>query len=282
LELIVLVKIAWVTDSTAYLSPTLKNNPDVYVLNTTLHFNDKVYKDEELTTEELYDMLSKEKTVPKTSQPPIGEFLEVYEKIQEEYDLAIAIHVSSKLSGTYSTSEQASKMVDFPITVIDSKVLSYPLTDMLYAAINAHEQGKSVEEIIETINNKVDAYETYVLIGSLDQLHKSGRMNTAQYFLGNLLSVKPIIQLADGKIEVVDKVRTEKKAIKKVYDKLTAANNGKDLDKLFILHCNALDKANEIKKEMHQLYPSLHVDISPLSSTVGVHTGEGTIAISWI
>ncbi|OZM57203.1 hypothetical protein CIB95_06980 [Lottiidibacillus patelloidae] len=275
-------KIAWITDSTAYLSPELKNHPDIYVLNTTLHFNDEIYKDEELTTEELYEMLSKAKTVPKTSQPPIGDFLSFYEKICNEYDLAIAVHVSGKLSGTYSTSEQASKMVEFPITVIDSKVLSYPLTDMLFTGINAHEQGKSLDEVLESINNLVNAYETYVLIGSLDQLHKSGRMNTTQYLLGNLLSVKPIIQLEDGKIEVVEKVRTDKKALKKIYDRLSATKQEKNLSKIFILHCNAIERANEIKEELQSLHPELSIQISPLSSTVGVHTGEGTIAISWI
>jgi DegV family protein with EDD domain len=275
-------KIAWITDSTAYLSPELKAHPDVYVLNTTLHFKDKLYKDEELTTEELYDMLSKEKTVPKTSQPPIGDFLTLYEKITDQYDLGIAVHVSGKLSGTYSTSEQSAKMVDFPVTVIDSKVLSYPLTDMLFAGIEAHEQGKSTDEVLATINNRIDAYETYVLIGSLDQLHKSGRMNTTQYLIGNLLSVKPIIELKDGKIEVVEKVRTDKKAIKKVYERLETAKKEKQIEKLFLLHCNALERAEEVKKELTEIYPDLTIKISPLSSTVGVHTGEGTIAFSWI
>jgi DegV family protein with EDD domain len=274
-----MTKIAWITDSTAYLSPFLRDHPDVYVVNTTLHFNDKIYKDEELTSAELYEMLRKEKAVPKTSQPPIGDFLTIYEDIKENYDQVIAIHVSSQLSGTYSTSEQAAQMVELPITVIDSKVLSYPLTDMIEKAIEAHESGKSLDDVLQGINALVDTYETYVLIGNLDQLHKSGRMNTTQYLIGNLLSVKPIIQLKDGKIEVVEKVRTEKKALKKIYERLTMATNK---ETLFILHCNALSKAEEIKSELAANYPNCTINISPLSSTVGVHTGEGTIALSWI
>jgi DegV family protein with EDD domain len=271
-------KIAWITDSTAYISKELKNHPDVYVLNTTLNFNGKEFKDQEITAEELYQLLKAEKSVPKTSQPPIGECLEVYEKVKNEYDAAIAIHVSSLLSGTFSTSKQAANMVDFPITLIDSKVISYPLTDMLTTGMKAHEEGASFDEVVAAIEQLINKYETYVLIGNLDQLHKSGRMNAAQYYLGSILNVKPIIELKDGTLDVVEKVRTEKKALKRLIEKLTVNDQA---SKVFILHCNAEEKAEAIKVELEALNRNYEIAISPLSSTVGVHTGEGTVALSW-
>jgi DegV family protein with EDD domain len=277
-------KIAWVTDSTAFLSPELLEHPDVYVLNTTLHFNEKIYKDQDLTSEELYRLLKKEKGIPKTSQPPIGEFLELYEKLKDEYEHVIAVHVSGALSGTFSTSNQAADMVDFPIDVIDSKVISYPLTDILQRGIASAEQGAPYDDIKKGVKELVGAYETYVLIGSLDQLHKSGRMNVAQYLIGSLLNVKPIIKLNDGKLEVLEKVRTDKKAMKNVNSKLEDAMKQRTISKLFILHCNAEERAVAIKEELQQTYSNhdLSIHIAPLSSTVAVHTGEDTIALSWI
>src|SRR4051794_4299069 len=108
-----LVRTAWVTDSTAYLDGELANHPDIYKIPLTILLDDEEYADGiDLTAEELYLKLKELKTPPKTSQPSIGAFQELYEKLAQDYDQIVAVLLSSKLSGTVSSSEQAAKLVN--------------------------------------------------------------------------------------------------------------------------------------------------------------------------
>src|SRR5690554_5717511 len=109
-------KVAFVTDSTVYLSDKLKNHPDVYVVPIVVISDGKEYEDGiDLTSDELYNIIRNNKNVPKTSQPSVGRFVQLYEKLKEEYDQAIAIHVSNKLSGTIASSKAGSEQAEFPV-----------------------------------------------------------------------------------------------------------------------------------------------------------------------
>src|SRR5690554_613588 len=119
-------KVAFVTDSTVYLSERIKNHPDVYVVPIVIISDGKEYEDGiDLTSEGLYSIIRNNKKVPKTSQPSVGRFVELYEKLKEEYDHAIAIHVSNKLSGTIASSNAGSEQANFKVEMIDSYSLSH-------------------------------------------------------------------------------------------------------------------------------------------------------------
>src|SRR5690606_4923606 len=109
-----------------------------------------------------------------------------------------SIHISSKLSGTVSSAKQAAEIVNIPVTIIDSNILTYPMSVLVKEGIRLFHEGATIEEIKTELLDLRTKNETYVLIGSLEQLHRSGRMNTAQYYLGSLLQIKPIIELKDG------------------------------------------------------------------------------------
>ncbi|WP_078380271.1 DegV family protein [Sutcliffiella halmapala] len=275
-------KIAWVTDSTAFLDEVLTNHPDVYSIPMVVYFEEEEYLDGvTLSLEDFYTKLAASPTPPKTSQPSVGAFVELYNKLAETYDRIISIHLSSHLSGTVSSSMQAGDIVDIPVHTVDSKVISFPLSAMVKRGIELYEAGKTHEEVISHLNELSDKCEIYVLIGSLEQLHRSGRMSGVQKLLGSLLQIKPIIKIEEGKLSVSEKVRTEKKALAKITDYLADAFATSTIKELFVLHGTNLEQAHELVEELREKYPNIPVNGFPLSTAIAVHAGVNTIGICW-
>ncbi|OLS37756.1 DegV family protein [Bacillus sp. MRMR6] len=277
-----MVKTAWVTDSTAFLDEDLRSHPDLYTVPLTILLDGEEYADGiDLTAAQLYERLKDLKSPPKTSQPAVGVFQELYERLSKDYDQVVAVLLSGKLSGTVSSSEQAAKLVDIPVTTIDSKILTYPLSALLKRGIELFESGQSLEKVLVQLETLKASNETYVLIGSLEQLHRSGRMSGLQFFLGSMLNVKPIIAIEDGVLLTKEKVRSEKKAKEKILDYLRSSYEQHKFKEVYILYGFHEEDANEWKSELEKQYPELKVICCPLGAVIGVHAGENTLGISW-
>jgi DegV family protein with EDD domain len=277
-----LKKIAWVTDSTAYLDEELNNHPDVYQVPMTIVLDEKEYLDgKDLTAEELYERLKTLKTPPKTSQPPVGVFMELYEQLAKEYDAVFSVLVSAKLSGTVASSVQASQAVEIPVVTFDSKILTFPLTSQLKRGIELAEQGASIEEIKEKLEILRDSNETYVMVGSLQQLHRSGRMSGLQFYLGSVLSIKPIISIEDGGLNTKEKVRSDKKAREKMFDYLRTSHEKNKVKEVYILYGLHKATADDWQSQLESEFPDIKFLSCPIGAVIGVHAGEHTIGISW-
>jgi DegV family protein with EDD domain len=277
------MKIAWVTDSTVSLDDKLVGHPDIYSVPMLIIFNGEEYRDGiDLTLEEFFQKLEHSPKLPTSSQPSVGTFLELYQSLAVDYDAIISIHLSSKLSGTYSSSLQASKMIDFPIEVIDSKILSLPMGKIIEHGLKLQQVGKNIKEIAEELTNLADQHETYVMIGSLEQLHRGGRMNSAQFLIGSALKIKPILVVKDGALETFEKVRTEKKAEQRMLEIfMKALSENPAIQELTLIYGRYPEVANVWKQNVQELYPSLTINTCPLGPVVGVHAGANTIGISW-
>lgn len=277
-----MVKTAWVTDSTAYLDDELKNHPDVYTIPLSIILDGEVFADGiDLTPSQLFERLNQIKNPPTTSQPSVGAFQALYEQLEKEYDHIVSVHLSGRLSGTVSSSEQAGKLVNIPVTTFDSKILTYPMTALLKHGMKLLEGGKSIEDAIEAMEMIRDTNETYVLVGSLEQLHRGGRMTGLQFFLGSLLNIKPIISIEDGALHVKEKVRSEKKAKEKILDYLKLAYEKHQFKEVYILYGLHENHAVDWKAELIDHFPQLKVICCPLGAVIGVHAGENTLGISW-
>jgi DegV family protein with EDD domain len=276
-------KIAWVTDSTAYVTDELKNHPDVYVVPLGIMFGDNAFEDGvDLSTDELYERIRKNKEVPKTSQPSSGRFAELFEKLKEEYEGAIAVHVSSKLSGTLSSCIAGAEMTNFPIETVDSKSMSYAITYLIQLGIQMNEKGIELTEIAETLRDEADLSDNYILLGNLDQFYKGGRMSGTSYLLGSILKIKPIIRInRNGEFELFEKVRSEKKAVARMIELLKDSYHNYQITNIQIMHGNVRDKAEELANEVRAVFPKLDIFIGEISSTIAAHAGEGTVAILW-
>ena len=275
--------LAWIVDSTAYISEKMQKHPDCISVPLNIYFGEKQYTDGvDLTTIELYEKIKNSKDLPKSSQPSVGEFSKVFEQISEKYEDAIAIHLSDKLSGTLASSKAGAEIAGFPVTFVDSLSLSYGTTALVEHGMDMHENGATIPEIKEALTAMAGRVNNYISFGSLEQLHKSGRVGGIQFFLGSLLKVKPIVQMSKtGELEPIDKVRSEKRAIQYLIDKsLDAYSRG--IQKIYIMHGNVPDQAENLKKLIIEQAPDVEVEIGELSSVLAVHAGEGTLGILWL
>jgi len=274
-------KIAWITDSTATLSKEYIAQHHIHVVPLEIIFGSESFKEDiDITAEAFYKRLAESKELPKTSQPAIGEFVSLYEKLKEEYEYAIAIHASSALTGTYQTSVSAAAMVGLPIEIIDSKIGSYALGKMVQKGIELEQQGKTYEEIVSYLQTLPDKGRLYMIPGSLEQLHKGGRVSTTQALIGNLIKLRLLIKFDNGKAVLFDKIRTDSKAKARLYEILDA--DASRIREASIIHGNAPEKALVWKQELEQIYPHITFTTTMFSPVAGTHTGQGTIGLTWI
>lgn len=276
-------EIAWITDSTAFITEELKNNPDVYVLPLQINFGEESFEDGvDLNTDQLYDRINNQREVPTTSQPSVGKFVELFENLKSKYEKAVAVHISSELSGTIASCKAAAEIAEFDVAIVDSKSMSYTITTLLNKGMEFAKNKMSVENIRAKLQEETQNAENYILLGSLDQFYKGGRMSGTQYLLGNILQIKPIIQIhTDGKFRVFEKVRSESRAVRRLLDLFTESYNNNTINQLQIMHGNIHAKALEFKEEILKRIPNLDIFIGEISSTIGVHAGEGTLALIW-
>ncbi|GBF10528.1 DegV family protein [Tepidibacillus sp. HK-1] len=278
-----MAKIAVVTDSTAYLTKDIIEKYHIHVVPLAINFGTRSYREGlDLSTEDFYDMLKVEQELPTTSQPAIGDFVKLYEELAKEYDEAIAIHLSSGISGTMNTSLAAANMVEgIHVEVIDSEIACYAQGFMVIEAAQMVTEGKKLEEIKSRIEWIVKNIKAYFVVDDLSHLHRGGRLNAAQMIVGSILKIKPIIYFQDKKLEPFEKVRTKKKAFERILQLLDGdlKNGGKF--KVSVIQGNVIEEAEELLNKIKETYSNVEVNISDFGPVIGAHTGPGTIGITW-
>ena len=278
-------KIAWITDTASFVSPEFIIRNNIHVLPLNMVFEDGAFRETiDLTHTEFYEKLRKTKIHPKTSQPNFGEHVALYEKLKSEgYNCAIAIHVSSKQSGTVECAPMAAQQAGFKTYAIDSRIGSFPMQKMLELGIELERKGLEIEEIVRQIEDMRDRAQLAFLPASLEQLHKSGRVSGLAMFISNLLNIKLVIAYnKQGVCEVMHKVRAEKRAKKAITDLLDEATTAASVDEVAVINCNNLPGAMEWINELQPQYPTIKFTPTELSAAVGIHAGEGTLGLTWV
>ncbi|MBV7504712.1 DegV family protein [Bacillus sp. sid0103] len=276
-------KIAWITDTTASLSKEFIEQHDIHVVPLNIVIDQTSYKETiDITQKEFYERMKQEDSKFQTSQPALGDFVELYTKLKEHYDFGIAIHASSLLSGTYQTSVMAAEMADFKLVPIDSMTGSYPLSYLLKRGIELVEKGHEISEIVEELNGLREDTRLYLVPSNLDQLKKSGRVSSGQAILASLFNIKPILAIEEGGAKIKDKVRTEKKALAWLINNLKIDLATKSVKKAAIVHANDIDRAAELEKLVNETFPDIETEKMMLITVAGVHTGVGTLGLSWV
>lgn len=274
-------EIAWITDSTATLPEEFINANHVYVVPLSIIFGDESYLEGvDITAENFYPKLASSKVLPNTSQPAIGEFVELYKELKGKYKRGIAIHASSSLTGTYQSSIAASSMAGFEVEVIDSKIGSYPLGQMIYKGVKLQKEGKPYQEIVSYLRTLPEKANLIMSPGSLEQLHKGGRLSTTQAFIGSLIKLKLIVRFDDGKVLLFDKIRTDRKVKEKLFQLFAEASD--KVREASVIHANIKDTAEQWRDELSSIYPNISFTTTTFSPVAGTHTGQGTIGLAWI
>lgn len=278
------MKIAWITDSTSSLSQDFIEKNHIFVVPLNILFDDQSFRENvDITEKEFYEKIRIHKGSLKTSQPAIGEFVELYEKLKEEYDMGIAVHATSKLSGTYQTSKSAAEMVGFKLFAVDSKTGSYPISYMIKKGIELAEAGEDVNRVISQLEEYATLNHLYFVPSNLDQLHKSGRVSGSSALLANLLKIRPMLSLENGgEVLIKEKLRTDKKARAWLLDRVEEALKTHTISTIAILHADDIVAAESLKQAVQERFPGIETVIMMFIPVVGVHAGAGTIGLSWV
>lgn len=276
-------KIAWITDTTASLSKEFIEQHHIHVIPLHVVINDEFYKETvDITEEEFYERMKNEDGKFQSSQPSISDFVDLYSKLKNDYDFGVAIHASSLLTGTYQSSVMAAEMEDFKLYALDSQTGSFPLSFLVKRAIELAEQGLEINEILSQLNGLLDQTRLYLVPSNLDQLHKSGRVSGGQKILASLFNIKPILSIEEGAAIIKDKVRTDKKVTAWLVNKLKEDLETKTVKKVAIVHANDINRATEMENVIKETFPTIETEILMLITVAGVHTGVGTIGLSWV
>ncbi len=280
-------KVIVVTDSTPYIPEELVKELDIKVIPLHVIWEDKVYKDNvDLKADDFYPMLKSAKTLPTTSQPSPQEFMDVYKPILDNGDKIISIHISSGISGTINSANQAKEMLGSKdIEIIDSGSTGMALGLSVLVTARLAKKNASLEECKKLAQKSVENSEVYFLVNTLEYLHKGGRIGGASAVLGSALDLKPILYMHEGKIESFEKVRTKKKAIRRLIEIGQQKVGDRRPVHFCILQVEAEEDAAFVRSELEKLYdPNEIVEMMEvgLSPVIGTHTGPGVIAICYL
>lgn len=274
-------KIAIVTDSTAYLPKAFVDRHKIRVVPLKIHWNEITYKDGvDISPSVFYKKLAKSSSIPTTSQPPIDEFLRIYEKLAEDHAGIIVPLISSGISGTVSSAmTAASNFSKIPVEVIDTHSTSVGLAMVAEAVAQAVADGKDLVAIKKLAEDIVHQLDLYFAVDTLEFLHKGGRIGGASRYLGSTLSIKPILYLDnEGKIDALERVRTKKKVIERLIE-LAVEKAGGNPVRVGVMHAEALEEAEYIQNQLLSQLDCKQSGIYEISPVIGTHVGPGTVGI---
>jgi DegV family protein with EDD domain len=283
-----MAKIAIVTDSSAYIPEHLIHGLPIFIIPLILLWDNQSLKDlEEITTDEFYERLKTSTTSPSTSQPAPIVFKEKYQAlIAQGYEI-LSIHLSSKLSGTLDSAYKAREMLPGEtIKIIDSESISMGLGFQVLVTARMAAQGASMKECEQTALQAKLKSGIYFVVKTLEYLKRGGRIGGAAAFLGKLMDLKPILEIRDGRIEAVEKVRTMSKAVDRMLDLLEARlNDEKGNIHISSLYTEASETAQILMDRAIQRLGKdriLESTLSPVSPVIGAHTGPGTMGLCFL
>lgn len=278
------MKIAIVTDSTANLTEEECKAWGISVVPLYLNLGSASYLDGvELSSEEFYKRMKDENTLPTTSQPSPGLFLETFERLLKTHDCVVAVLLSGKLSGTVHSAETARDLLCTErIHVIDSQVVEYALgalvLEMAKAVRLADEQGTvcDVQELVERMAQIRAEMHMYIAMDSLENLRLGGRIGAAAALLGSMMQIKPVIWLSDGQVGVFEKVRTYKKAVDSIMSRMFEQMRNAGPCEIMLIHSvTDLDVVRRWVDTVKEALPEARVSYRMLAPIVGVHVGFG-------
>ncbi|MDW8798825.1 DegV family protein [Staphylococcus pseudoxylosus] len=268
-----------VTDSTSDLSHSYLSDNDIHVIPLNLTINGESYVDQVDISSEAYIQKMQEDADVKTSQPAIGKFIEMYDELGADGSEIISIHMTSGLSGTYQTALQASQMTDSKVTVIDSKSISFGLGYQVQHIVDWNNEGYDTTTIISKITELQKNIKLYVVIGQLNQLIKGGRISKTKGLIGNMMKIKPIGTLEDGKIELIHNSRTQNASVQFLKKEISAFIGDRNIKSIGIAHANIIEFVDKVKRHFSEEFNFTQFDTNITTPVISTHTGQGAIGL---
>lgn len=272
-----------VTDSTSYLPQNIRGKYGIAVVSLSINFPSESFLEEEISNEVFYAKMAASETIPASSQPSLHALYSAFEKPVAEGHGVVGVFISAAMSGTYSTALTARKMIleKYPqaeVAIVDSQSNCMQLGFAALAGAKAAQDGEDMAQVLNRIDQVIKSSRFLFIPGTLDNLKKGGRIGGASHALGTLLNIRPILTVFEGKTAMLQKVRTQERAIKEAMTIFQNDIRQKGLAEVAVHHIdNQLNAQNLALLIGSQL--GIHVQVYPIGPVIGCHVGTGTVGI---
>ena len=280
-------KVAIVTDTTACLPKELVEEYGIKMVPMSLIFEDRVYRDEvDITASEVYQMLEQEEKIPSTSAPSPGSYLEAFRELSQRAESIVCISMPTELTMAFQSATQAKEMAkdELPHTaveVIDCRSAAGALGLVTLAAARAAAAGQSLDEVIKIIKDMMQRVHMIGLVDTLVYLARGGRIPKVAAWAGDVLKVKPILTLSQGKPAPLTAVRTKARGLERLLEIMQHRTGSNSPIHVIVLHANVLKEAESLKQRISQEFNCVEIYVKDFTPVMGVHTGPGLIGIAF-
>ena len=272
-----MTKIKIVTDSSVTIEPEVAKELDITIVPLSVMVDGVVYSDADLAEGEFLRLMQSSRNLPKTSQPPVGVFADVFEQLAEDGAQIISIHMSHALSGTVEAARQGATLANADLTVVDSSFTDQAMKFQVTEAAKLAKEGASLEEILAKIEEVKEKTELYIGLSTLENLVKGGRIGRVSGLISSLLNIRVIMQMKDHQLEPIVKGRGAK-TFKRWLDDLTASLQNKQVAEIGISYAGSPELALEMKESL-QPYVKKPISVLETGSIIQTHTGENAWAV---
>jgi len=275
-------KIKVVTDSTVDLSDVQIQQYGIEVVPLSISFNSETYLDRvDITPNEFIEKMKQSKELPKSSQPPAGVFMEVYDRLGADGSEVLSIHMTGEMSGTVRSAEMAAEMSSSAVTVVDSRYISKALAFQVVEAAAMAKVGKSMPEILARLEEIRRKTQLYVVVDTLDNLVKGGRIGKGKAWIGSLLKIKIIASLDGGEYTPVAKVRSRAHVIAHLAKQFAEDVKGKAIKGVGLVHAEGYELAAKLKEAIKEISGYDKITIEDTTPIISTHTGVGAIGFMY-
>lgn len=270
-----------VTDSTCDLPESVVVEHGITVIPAYINVGDQSYLDGvELSRQEFYERLPDYETLPTTSAPGLGKFVQVYGQLAAEGATEVlSIHISASLSAIVNVARSAAESTGaVPVTVLDSRQLSLGTGFLVETAAKAAAEGRSMDEIIGLLEEQILRTHVFAALDTLEFLRRSGRMSRVMAGLGSMLQIKPLLKMYDGN-PTAERVRTRKRASERLVSLL---NDLVPLERVALVHTHAPDGAEDLWRRVQHLLPQGEIPSVDITPVIGAHIGPGAVGFACV
>jgi DegV family protein with EDD domain len=277
-----MTKIKIVSDSTVDMPEELIRQYDIEIVPLSISIDGATFLDRvELDAKDFLRKMSEAKELPKSSQPSTGSFLEVYDRLGEEGYEVLSIHMTGGMSGTVRSAESAAQMTKTKVTVVDSRYISLALSFQVMEAAKMAKQGNTIDEIVERLDVVRANSQLLIMVDTLENLVKGGRIGKGRALIGSLLNIKPIASLEGGEYTPIAKVRSHSQVVKFLTKKFVEEVKGKTIKSVGLVHAEGYELAIKVKEAIIELTGYQDIAIDYTTPTISTHTGKGAIALMY-
>ncbi len=274
-------RVAIVTDSTADLPPSLRDQHHVTVVPLNVHFGNEVYRDQvDITTDAFMERLQRSPVLPTTSQPASGLFEETFRGLAADHDGVVAVLISGKLSGTVMSATIARDAVSdlVPVEVVDSRNASLGLGFQVLRAAELAAEGMSAPDIAARLQSETAAYHLVFFVDTLEYLQRGGRIGKAAAMVGSMLNLKPLLRVDEGQIVPFERTRTRGRARRGLIE---FARSLPRTERMAVVHSTTAAEAEQLAAELSAtaLLPRDRMVVAQFGPVIGTHVGPGAMGV---